>query len=78
MYFFVNVEYSLQTDQQHTHTHALMHAEGGGDDDGWQVRGVAGARTRPRGLALGVSSSGSSHHSALDTDQSHKSILARA
>ena len=23
-----------------------MHAEGGGDDDGWQVRGVAGAMLR--------------------------------
>ena len=34
---------------------------------------------RPRGpLHFGVSSSGSSHHSALDTDQSHKSKLARA
>ena len=54
-----------------------MHAEGGGDDDGWQVRGVAGA-TPQGGLDFGVSSSGSSHHSALDTDQSHKSILARA
>ena len=53
-----------------------MHAEGGGDDDGWQVRGV-GLEPRPMGLSLGVSSSGSSHHSALDTDQSHKSILAR-
>ena len=36
------------------------------------------AATPQGGLALGVSSSGSSHHSALDTDQSHKSILARA
>ena len=28
-----------------------MHAEGGGDDDGWQVRGVAGA-TPHGGLRL--------------------------
>ena len=69
------MEYSLQTNQQHTHSLSCTPRAAATMTAG---RFGAWLEPHPRGLALGVSSSGSSHHSALDTDQSHKSILARA